>query len=162
MLLKAVFRSQLEWGSCEGLSTERPMDTTGRQFSHSTYINPKTCLSSVLTALIHWTPISKYTVSNESVIILLPSLFFASPAPPGGIVSPEKGLPSPGHVFFTVGTPPDGHTPPSTSRPRHSSGERLLKSAADLFQHLKCHPDCIFIGILQGNQIKHANQIKIE
>ncbi|XP_060737489.1 serine/threonine-protein kinase ULK1a isoform X2 [Tachysurus vachellii] len=67
MLLKAVFGSQLDRGSCEGLNTERPMDTT---------------------------------------------------APPGGIVSVEKGSRSPGHFLFTIGTPPEGHAPPSVPRPR--------------------------------------------
>ncbi|KAB5567842.1 hypothetical protein PHYPO_G00237480 [Pangasianodon hypophthalmus] len=70
MLLKAVFGSQLDRGSCEGLNTERPMDTT---------------------------------------------------APSGGIVNVEKGSGSPGHVLFTIGTPPDGHSPPSTTGHRHIS-----------------------------------------
>lgn len=39
MLLKVVFGSQLERGSCEALNMERPMDTTGRSFTtrHLTY-----------------------------------------------------------------------------------------------------------------------------
>ncbi|XP_053480156.1 serine/threonine-protein kinase ULK1a isoform X3 [Ictalurus furcatus] len=70
MLLKAVFGSQLDRGSCDGLNIERPMDTT---------------------------------------------------APPGGIVCAEKGLGSPGRVPFTIGTPPDGHAPPSSATRRHVS-----------------------------------------
>ncbi|XP_060787249.1 serine/threonine-protein kinase ULK1a isoform X2 [Neoarius graeffei] len=71
MLLKAVFGSQLDRGSCDGLNTERPMDTT---------------------------------------------------VAPGGMVSVEKGSCSPGHIFFTVGTPPDRHTLLSTTRRRRISG----------------------------------------
>ncbi|XP_017323502.1 serine/threonine-protein kinase ULK1a isoform X2 [Ictalurus punctatus] len=70
MLLKAVFGSQLDRGSRDGLNIERPMDTT---------------------------------------------------APPGGIVCAEKGLGSPGRVSFTIGTPPDGHAPPSSATRRHVS-----------------------------------------
>ncbi|GAA6102346.1 serine/threonine-protein kinase ULK1a isoform X1 [Tachysurus ichikawai] len=73
MLLKAVFGSQLDRGSCEGLNTERPMDTT---------------------------------------------------APPGGIVSVEKGSRSPGHFLFTIGTPPERHAPPSAPRPRTGNGTK--------------------------------------
>uniref|UniRef100_W5UFN2 non-specific serine/threonine protein kinase n=1 Tax=Ictalurus punctatus TaxID=7998 RepID=W5UFN2_ICTPU len=42
-------------------------------------------------------------------------------APPGGIVCAEKGLGSPGRVSFTIGTPPDGHAPPSSATRRHVS-----------------------------------------
>ncbi|XP_046728130.1 serine/threonine-protein kinase ULK1a isoform X2 [Silurus meridionalis] len=70
IVLKAVFGSQLDRGSYEGLSTERSMDTT---------------------------------------------------APPGGIVCVEKGSGIPGRVLFTVGTPPDRHTPPTYAICRHTS-----------------------------------------
>ncbi|KAI5622110.1 unc-51 like autophagy activating kinase 1a, partial [Silurus asotus] len=42
-------------------------------------------------------------------------------APPGGNVCVEKGSGSPGRVLFTVGTPPDRHTPPTYAICRHAS-----------------------------------------
>lgn len=52
-------------------------------------------------------------------------IFFvcAPPAPSGGIAGVEHGSRNPAHVLFTVGTPPDGHAPPSNGRCRHFSGE---------------------------------------
>ncbi|XP_053360538.1 serine/threonine-protein kinase ULK1a isoform X2 [Clarias gariepinus] len=70
ILLKAVFGTHVDRGSCEVLNTERLMDTT---------------------------------------------------APSGGIAGVEHGSRNPAHVLFTVGTPPDGHAPPSNGRCRHFS-----------------------------------------